>query len=364
MRTFIFLAIMITLFGWINNSKLSAQEVVDKAYYRHVTATIDTISCNPKSNRVVLHAGAQWDWNNYGPYFYGRINVSKFVLTGFVAMLPQTNYNVQEAVLVFCFGGSSQRKNDGKARVTTEDVGFEEVYFKTGGTDKIISARSFDRKTEYHDYGTGADMIRHEWGTENVISKVKHRASVAVPKYTVAGLSLGAYHWQRNQGKAGIVDVMGLSFGLNAYINRKARYKFNYQEHVNDVEVLGVGKFTETPTDSIRRSGIKRGRTNRSVDIGMEFFYAPLVQFENPQERLYAENDSIGYLVDFKKKHGGFRFKFDIRYGYFSMRYELGFRPGVKNRMSSNPDAENNFLTRSMTGTYVTLGIGIGIGML
>jgi hypothetical protein len=179
----------------------------------------------------------------------------------------------------------------------------------------------------------------------------------------LAGLSGGVFHWTRPNSISNIVTVSGVSFGLVASVNRKAKYRFHYREQESDVEILGLGRYIQTPNGKIRKSGTKIGRTNISTDVGLEFLYAPVVLFDRPQYLVKSGNDTIGTMVDIKAKHFGGRIRMEIRKGPISMRYEIGLRPGVKAKVGG-AGGSDNFATRLMGGAYILIGFGFGIGLL
>ncbi|HEX7413913.1 MAG TPA: hypothetical protein VF411_07680 [Bacteroidia bacterium] len=371
--------ITFTLFGWSYNSKLSAQDKNKIAYYRTVSFTCDTIFNKPNSNRIELNVGGQADVNgdasgvNSGIYGYGRIRIPHFMFSGLVAMAPGTNYGVEEATVVFCFKGSSEKKAGSTAVVATTDVGTERKKFKTGGTIKYISPQAWTSKTvEYNGpNGTSNNNIRGDATTKTTTTKsgmsnakhtVKAITYLEVPKYTVSGLSVGAFHWDRPNSISGIAHVTGMSLGLVASINSKAKYRFHYTEKVNDVKILGLGNYITTPTDKIRKTGTKIGKYNSTIDVGLELLYAPMVQFEQTQYFVKSATDTVGHLQDVKKKNFGFRIRSEIRKGPISMRFEVGLRPGVKAKVGGAA-GEDNFATRMMGGAYVLFGVGIGLGV-
>ena len=53
----------------------------------------------------------------------------------------------------------------------------------------------------------------------------------------------------------------------------------------------------------------------------------------------------------------------ETRGGPFSLRYEVGIRPGVNARIGGAA-GEDNFFTRRMGGAYILVGVGFGIGLL
>lgn len=373
--------------GWNSSSSLLSQT----AYYREVYYTVDTIYSKPKCNRVMINSGAQLDFNgdasgvNVGIYGYGRLNVGRIVVSG-LAVVPIPGfaytdqgalYNIQEATAVLCFKASSSvPKGTTKATVTTPDMGREPTLFKTGGTFKFISPQrwtssSVDYSTQT--YGPSANApygkevttktTKTSSGVSNVTQTRKSDAYLNVPKYSLAGLSGGVFHWTRPNSISGVVNVAGISFGLVAISNKKAKYRFHYTERENDVEVNGVGKYKVTKTDRTRKKGSKIGRTNTSTDFGLEFFYAPVVIFDRDQYVVKSATDTVGTLMDIKKKHWGGRIRLEVRKGPISLRYELGLRPGVKAKVGGI-HGEDNFATRLMGGAYVLFGLGIGIGAL
>lgn len=374
----VFLFASFALSGWSNVSTVSAQT----AYYREVYYKVDTVYNKAVSNRIEVNVGGQADFNgdasgvNTGYYGYGRVHVSRFMFSGLVSMMPGTDYNVQEATAVYCFGGTSEIKPGDKAIVHSDDLGTTPTQFKTGGKNKYISPQSYSYKTSKEDVSyrgptanapggskvTTTTTTTHS-GTTNAVTKYKNTCWLNVPKHTTAGLSGGVFHWVRPNDISGVVNVTGISFGLVASVNQKAKYRFHYEERENDVEILGLGKYNTTKTDRIHRKGTKMGRVNSTVDVGLEFLFAPVVIFDNNQYMVKTANDTIGHLEDIKKKNFGGRIRMEIRKGPISMRYEIGLRPGVKAKIGG-ASGEDNFATRRMGGAYIIVGFGLGIGVL
>jgi len=368
-----------------NTSISYAQNVEGIAYYREVFYTVDTLFCKPKSNRLMICGGGQMDVHgdasgiNYGPYLYARLNVSRFILSGVVAgtaIGSNTEYNTQEFTGVFSFKGSSSVKKGDKVVATTQDVGREPTLFKTGGTFQYVSpqewtATSVSYDTQYYgptsSYPGGSEVTTKTTtttsGTSNMIDTRKSDAYLMVPTYTVAGLSAGFFNWTRPNSISGVTHVQGISFGLVACINKKAKYRFHYTEKINDVTILGLGSYTQTPTNKTGKTGTKIGRTNRSVDLGLEFLLGTSIKFDSTQYLVTTDTDPIGTYQDIKKKNFGFRIRMETRQGPISLRYELGIRPGVSARIGGSA-GEDNFFTRRMGGAYILFGVGFGIGLL
>lgn len=349
------------------------------AYYREVYYSVDTLYLKPRSNRVMINVGAQADINgdasgtNIAPYLYARAQVSRFLFSGLVSALPGTSYNIQEATVVFCFKGASEKPKSG---VTVGDMGVRPIKFKTGGKHKYISPEDYSFTTTKEDVSyrgptmnapggtkvTTTTTTKHS-GTKNVKRKEKSTAYLNVPLYTRAGFSIGAFHWARPNNISKVSNAQGISFGFVATTNQKARYRFHYRVKENDVDVNGLGNYDVRATDRIYKRGTKIGRVNSSIDFAMEFLYSPIVLLDKPQYLQKSQTDTTGKLVDIKKKNFGFRFRAEVRKGIVSMRYEVGLRPGVKARVGGI-DGEDNVATRLMGGAYVLVGLGIGIGAL
>jgi hypothetical protein len=313
---------------------------------------------------------------NLGAYAYARLAIPHFIISAVAAVpipgVPYTDnyglYNTQEATVVLCFGSGS------KSKVHTQEAGTDPMDFKTGGTFKVVSAQKVTSTSISYStpYGPSNNNIRGDattktttttTGTKNVTTTTKSICHLDVPTFTLAGLSAGVFHWTRPNSISNVVNVSGVSFGLVASINRKAKYRFHYTEKENDVQVLGLGRYTQTANGKIRRTGTKIGRTNRSIDVGLEFLYAPVVLFDRPQYLVKSSNDTIGHMEDIKAKHFGGRIRMEIRKGPISMRYELGLRPGVKAKVGGSA-GEDNFATRLMGGAYILIGFGFGLGLL
>lgn len=364
------LCICFFLFGNIN---LSAQKVTNVGYYRKVWWSVEPIYVKPNSNKIMINFGAQYDASgdakaNSSPFCYARVNVSRFIISGLVATMPGIDYSVKEGTVVFCFKGAGNRKNG--ASFDDDKVA---INFRTGGSHKIISPgrvtyTSVSYQTAYgattNSYASDAayKVTTTTTKTENVKKKVKSFATLNVPKYTVSGFSLGVYDWKLNNDSAGLVGVKGLSFGFVTSINQKAKYKFSWEERINEIQVLELGKYKETPTGKIRRKGTKTGRVNSTIDVAIEFLYAPVINFDRDQQFLVTPSDSIGSWQNIPKKHFGFRIRSDMRRGIFSFRYELGLRPGVKTKAGGVRGEDNFFTTKVLTGAYMTFGVGFGIG--
>ena len=365
-------AFLLTIFLF-DNFKMDAQRTTDLAYYRKVWWSVEPIYVKPRSNKFILNVGAQLNISgdakgNYGAYMYSRINVSRFIFSGLYAMMPNTNYSIKEGAIVFCFKGKSYRQ---KGMDYDDDK--VAINFKTGGSNKIISPgpvtytsvsyqNAYGATTNYYSDDVAYKVTTKTTKIENVKKKVKSYATLNVPKYTVTGLSLGVFDWRSNHDSAGVVDAKGFSFGIVSSINQKAKYRFKWEERINDVTVLGVGEYKERPTDRIRRKGTKTGRVNSTIDVAMEFLYAPLVQFQYNQQFIVPKNDSIAQIKDIPKKYFGFRIRSEIRKGIFSIRNEIGLRPGVKTKAGGEKGEDNFFTTKVFTGAYMIFGVGIGIG--
>ena len=320
-----------------------AVNVNAQCYYRETKVTaIDTIYCKPKSNRFVLNVGGQLDTHpdgtgssqSVGVYAYARTYVWKFMFSGLVAMNPNTGYNVQEASAVWLFSGSK------KAAVNTQAISATPVAWKNGG-----------KGGEWYLLTTTSGMTSTtNWTTR----RVKSMTTVNVPTHNLAGLSASLIHWGRPNNLSGNVDVTGFAFGLTAMNNTKAKYRFHYQDEENEVGRSDDGKCIVTPTGKILKKDTKKDSVNSTVDFAMEGFYAPIIIFDHPIDTAYG---------DIKKKHGGFRFRIEMRRKIISMRYELGVRPGIKYKIAGDA-GEDNIATRALKGGYMLFGVGIGIGML
>lgn len=366
---FVLLAISLSICSF----SIKAQRITDVGYYRKVWWSVEPIYVKPNSNKIMLNLGAQYYASgdakaNYGPYCYARVNVSRFIFSGLVSMMPNSDFSVKEGTVVFCFKGSGNRRNG-----QTYDDNKVAIAFRTGGTHKIVSPgkvtyTNVSYQTAYgattNQYATDAayKVTTTTTQTENVNKRVKSYATLNVPKYTVTGLSLGVYDWRLNHDSAGIVNVQGFSFGLVTSINQKAKYKFSWEERINEVKILDIGEYKEYPTGKIRRKGTRTGRVNSTIDVGIEFLMAPLVNLERDQQFIKTETDTIGGLKDIPKKYFGFRIRSDIRKGIFSLRYEIGLRPGVKTKAGGKNGEDNFFTTKVFSGAYMAFGLGIGIG--
>ena len=360
---------LLVLLALSNSSMLCAQEETDEAYYWEVFYTVDTVFSKPKSNRLMVNAGVQGEGaRNFGGYGYGRIYVGPCLVSAFVAMLPLpgNNYSIQEATGVLCFGGASEKK---KGKATTVDYATVPMNFKTGGRHKIISAQDVTYTSVSYSSPHGPNNAYVTKTTtsitrkENVKKVFRSYANLDVPTYTKAGLSFGAYNWKRYNPTAGIVTTQGFSFGLVAAINKKAKYRFHFKEHVNKVEILGLGRFIETPTDKIRKQGSRVSRVNSTYDVGLEFLYAPTMQFQNTMYLPFGA-DSTASMINIPKKHFGFRIRMEIRQKLVSLRAEMGMRPGPKLRAGGARGEDNAFTNGFLRGAYVIFGVGFGIGAL
>lgn len=90
--------------------------------------------------------------------------------------------------------------------------------------------------------------------------------------------------------------------------------------------------------------------------------FAPIVNLQYNQQYIIPLNDSIAQLKDIPIKHFGFRIRSEIRKGIFSIRSEMGLRPGVKTKAGGENGEDNFFTTKLLTGAYFVLGFGVGIG--
>lgn len=352
-------------------SVFMSREASAQVYERYVEYTVDTIYLKPKSNRIGFNIGGQLDANgdgarrhNFGLYAFGRVNVSRFLFSGLVAMpMPgvtynspdASSYNIQEATAVFCFG--SERKNKTTPTVSTTEIEREGTLFYTGGKCKEI-INVITTTTYVGAYGTGYTTRSSSKGKKTG----KVYAELSVPKRSKVGLSAGVFNWARPNNISGVVHATGFSFGFVGYTNKKAKYKFNYQVKGNTCTDLGNGQYNVVPNGKVYKTGKKTGKVNQTIDFGLEFLYAPNINFDIPQYRVFTDDtDTLGHLEDIKKKHFGFRFRTEVRRGIFSMRYEVGLRPGVKYKIGGAA-GEDNFATRAMSGGYILMGFGIGIG--
>ncbi len=372
-RHVFFCKVFVFMIIFFDNYSINAQRTTDVGYLRKVWWSVEPIYVKPRSNKIMVNIGAQYNVSgdatgNAGAYLYSRINVSRFIFSGLFAMNPEMDYSIKEGTIVFCFKGKSNRKNG--MDYDDERVA---INFKTGGSHKIISPgkvtytnvsyqTAYGATTNYYSNDAVYKVTTTTTKIENVKKRVKSYATLNVPKYTVSGLSLGVYDWKLHHDSAGIVNVQGFSFGIVTSINQKAKYKFNWEERINDVTVYGVGDYKETPTGKIRRKGSKIGRVNSTIDVVLEFLYAPIVNFQHNQQYITPLNDTIAQLKDIPKKYFGFRIRSEIRRGIFSIRNELGLRPGVKTKAGGEKGEDNFFTTKVLTGAYLVFGLGIGIG--
>ena len=146
-----------------------------------------------------------------------------------------------------------------------------------------------------------------------------------------------------------------------AAVNKKAKYRIHYERRINDIKILGLGRFLQTPTDRIAGKGSRIARENSTFDLGLEFLYAPTMQFENTQYTYYAPDDTVGVLKSIPQKHLGFRIRTEVKQKILSLRIEMGLRPGPKLGIG---DQDNVFTRKYLAGGYVIFGVGFGLGLL
>jgi hypothetical protein len=318
--------------GLLSCFSLQAQFNSDEMTYR-----VDTLKNKPRGNKLMVTAGAQgdMDYNGsgasgyYGAYGHSRFNIGRFLQVGGTVVMPFTQapadkpdlkYSVIEAGAVFFF------------------------------TDKL--------EKENHKFTLGHG--RSDKGG------ITFSATLPIPKSVQFGLCGGVYNWTRpfvrgqkdtmafsatnvSDGKNNYrdniytnVSVSGISAGIALSTNIKAKYRF----HTTKTTMRGKVK-----------EGKAMGRRNMSADIAMEFLFAPSVRYQD--QVTIRKNDTLQVysISNINKQRMGFRVRAEVRKSIWSVRFEMGARPGVKYAMGGNGN-------KALSGLYYTLGLGIGIGAM
>jgi hypothetical protein len=322
--------------GFIALGLFSVTTLTAQRYDESMSYTVDTLRNKPRSNKLMINAGVQGDadYNGagsgyYGAYAHGRFNIGRFLQVGGTFVMPFTDapkdrpdykYSIMEAQAALFFSDKTEK--------------------------------------EKHDFTLGHGSTKD--------GRVKFHAALPIPKSVQLGLCGGMFNWTRpfvrGQKDTAIFDAVNISDGRNVYkdniytnvsvtgfsagfalsTNLKAKYRFN------------TVKMTS-------RGNIKHGKTtvrrNTSVDLAMEFLFAPSVRFQENVNVVQNDTAQTYFISNLQKKHMGFRVRAEIRKSIFSVRFEMGVRPGVKYAMGGNGN-------KTLSGAYYTLGLGIGIGAL
>jgi hypothetical protein len=303
-----------------------------------MTYTVDTLKNKPWGNKLMVTAGVQgdMDYNGsgasgyYGAYGHGRFNIGRFLQVGGTFVMPITEaptdkpdlkYNVIEAGAVLFFSSKTEKENH---------------KFKIGHGRSNKGAINFT-------------------------------ANMPIPKSVQFGLCGGVFNWTRpfvrgqkdtmafnatnvSDGKNNYhdniytnVSASGISAGLAISTNVKAKYRF----HTTKVKMHGRGE----------KKGKATGRRNMSADIGLELLFAPSVRYEDQVKIMKNDTLQTYTISNIHKQRMGFRVRAEVRKSIWSVRFEMGARPGVKYAMGGNGN-------KALSGLYYTIGLGIGIGAL
>jgi hypothetical protein len=335
-RKLLFVAVTVLSF-FSANFQLKAQA--------DVTYSVDTLFNKPHGNKLMINLGAQADADAngagsgyYGAYAHGRFNIGRFLQMGGTIAVPVTaaptdkpdyKYFIMEAQGAFFFSDKKEMKSE-----------------------KIVLTHSRKHAQGWNDKTAG---------------NYEHSAQLPIQQSTQLGICGGIFTWTRpilrgvkdtvlfnalntatnsSLYKDNVytnVTVSGISAGFAVSTNTKAKYRF----HIHKVEEGGNKKESKL---NVRR--------NMSVDMGLELLYAPVILFQNSTTVMAKGGPEQYDISKLKTKHVGFRVRAEMRKKIFSLRFEMGMRPGVDYSLAGN--STKTYLN----GAYCLLGMGIGLGAL
>jgi hypothetical protein len=298
------------------------------------TFEVDTIFNKPKANRLMINLGAQADFSHngagsgyYGAYGHARMNLTKFFQVGVTVVRPFTappadkpdlKYSVFEIQAAVFFSDKSQSETT-KVKVATSG-GFS--YSASFPTPK-----------------------RTQWGVCGSLFNWTHpfirddKDSTTLEAVNTSPTNTISSNVASNPGVYTNITTSGFSAGFQVSTNTRAKYRV--RSTVNG------------------RDHSKKVRKNSSVDVSLEVLFAPVIRASdntNLQQKQGMQNYQISHV---KTKHTGFRIRTEMRKGIFSIRNEIGMRPGVKYAMGGDVSTPG-----FLRGAYYLLGLGIGIGAL
>lgn len=298
------------------------------------TFVVDTIFNRPKANKLMINLGAQADisYNGagsgyYGAYGHARLNLTKFFQVGVTIARPFTTlpadkpdlkYSVFEAQAAIFFSDKSETENT---------------------TVKVSSSGGYDYSASF------PTPKRVQWGVCGSLFNWTHpfirddKDSTTFEAVNTSPTNTISANASSNPGVYTNIMTSGFSAGFQVSTNTRAKYRV--RSTVNG------------------REHRKKVRKNSSVDISLEILFAPVIRASdntNLQQKQGMQNYQISQV---KTKHTGFRIRTEMRKGIFSIRNEIGMRPGVRYAMGGDASSPGIF-----RGAYYLLGLGIGIGAL
>jgi len=330
---------------------------MDDGYFTQVVQySLDTLFDKPHGNTIMVMAGFQGDADAngagsgyYGVYGRARYNIGRFLqVSGMYAnsvttpaTQPDFKYSILEASGAFFF--SDKMEKDNRA-------------FKVKGKIKEI-------KTVFH-------------SDRRVNSQNSAATMLAVPKAVQIGVCGGFFNWTRplirgpkdtlafkatneltgsHNYQSNVytnVHVTGFSAGFAMTTNAKAKYKF----HSYNTERYHEGQ-TRSGEKVIKDNGFKNGLRDMSVDLALELLVGG-VTIQNTST-LVQNGKNVNYLItDAKTKNVGYRVRAELRSKIFSLRMEIGCRPGASYGVGGSKTSS------ILNGAYYLLGVGFGIGAL
>lgn len=324
-----------------------------------VKYSVDTIFDKPHANRLMVIAGAQGDGSYYGAYARARINLGRLLQVGGIVAAPFTSapsnrpdikYSVIEGQAAFFFSDKMERDN--------------RAFFIKGQNLQIMQ-----------DMKTGKELKKP------IGSKVE--ALMPVPKSVQLGFCGGFFNWTRpitrGAKDSGLfvaqntvtgskafkenlytnVNVTGFAAGFAMTTNAKAKYKFHVYEQEQVLEKVAENEYKTLGQKPLKSRGSKKGLRDVSVDLALEFLMAPAIIVRGTST-LLEDGIPVEYTItDLKKKYMGGRVRADIRNKIWSLRMEIGTRPGASNNIPGSSETP-----KILRGAYYLLGVGFGIGAL
>ena len=301
--------------------------------HAQMTYTIDTLKKKPGSNALIINAGvfADFDYNGagsgyYGAYAHGRYKIGRFLQVGGTAAIPVTaapvdkpdlKYLVLEGQAAFFFYD----------KLSTENHKFKLGHGREGGQEYNYSAT----------LPVPQSMQLGVCGSVFNWTRPIMRGSKDSMIFESTNTATGNPHYQ--DGIYTNVNVTGFAAGLALSTNAKVKYRFNTYHNGHE------------------RKKIRR--LNSSADVALEMLYAPAIRFRDNVDAGSGASRANYSISNLEKKHMGFRVRADIHRSIFSVRFEMGMRPGV-NYFPGGDTGGKKFLK----GAYYLIGLGFGIGAL
>ncbi len=298
------------------------------------TFVVDTIFNRPNANKLMINLGAQADFSYngagsgyYGAYGHARLNFFKYLQAGITIVRPFTQipsdkpdlkYSVTEFQGTLFFSDKSEN---------------EMTKVKVGASDGYEYSASFPTPK------------RVQWGVCGSLFNWTHpfmrsdKDSLTLEALNTTPTSTLGTRVLSNPGVYTNISTSGFSAGFQVSTNTRAKYRI--RSTINGHE------------------SSKKTRKNSSVDISLEVLFAPSIRYTEKVSLMQKNGMQTYDISNVKKKHTGFRIRTEMRKGIFSIRNEIGVRPGVKYAMGGSSSSP-----KFLKGAYYLLGLGIGIGAL